>query len=467
VTAAPTAVTAAAVTFSDPYGSASDTYTVPSTTGVDYQVGGVTVPAGTYPGTGEVTVTAVAQAGYALSGTSTWSHTFTDVQPATAEEPTRVDDYGTADDTYTVPGTPGVRYQVGGADVAAGTYPHTAGTDLVVTAVAADGYELTGPSSWTLAFTDITLVSAEEPTRVDDYGTADDTYTIPSTTGVRYQVGGADVAAGTYPHTAGTDLVVTAVAQAGFELTGPDTFPLEFTDLRAVSPVAPGQQDKGGTAHDTYTLPAVAGITYLVDGQPVAPGTHPGTGTVVVTVAAAPGYALDGPSTFTLVFDPSVETVAVGVPDLDVVPTQGSTPGTYTIPAIEGVRFFVDGEEVQPGTYTGTGRVVVTMVADEGYELAGSDELIFDLGRMLSVVGALPVRPGTPAGGTGRTEGTADPTAAVRDEEQEVITAAAPVRAGTLARTGAGAGPVLAASALLTAAGVVLVAASRRRARRG
>ena len=50
----------------------------------------------------------------------------------------------------------------------------------------------------------------------------------------------------------------------------------------------------------------------------------------------------------------------------------------------------------------------------------------------------------------------------MRDE-----TVAAPVREGSLARTGAGPGPVLAASTLLMAAGVVLLAGSRRRAARG
>ena len=137
-------MTPAAATFSDPYGAASDTYTVPSTLGVEYRVNGVAVAAGTYPGTGLVDITAVADEGYEISGTSAWSHTFTDVQPATVVDPTQVDDYGTADDTFTIPSATGVQYRVDGADVAAGTYPGT-GT-VVVTAVAQSGYELTaGP----------------------------------------------------------------------------------------------------------------------------------------------------------------------------------------------------------------------------------------------------------------------------------------------------------------------------------
>ncbi len=318
-----------------------------------------------------------------------------------AEAPTQVDGYGTSSDTYTVLETEGVTYQVDGVDVTAGTYPGT-GT-VVVTAVAKPGYALSGATSFSLPFTDIHQVAAEAPGQVDAFGTASDTYTVPSVPGVRYLVDGVPAAAGTYPG-AGT-VVVTAVAEDGYELTGPDTFTLVFTDLQPATPVAPAQQDKGGTANDTYTLPAVPGITYLVGGVPVAPGTYPGTGSVVVTVVPEPGFALDGPDTFTIVFDAAVEQVAVAVPDLGVAPSQGSTPGTYTIPAVEGVRFFVGGREVLPGTYSGTGPVVVTVVADEGYELSGPATLTFDLGRVLSVVGGTPVRPGAsgPQDGTGAT----------------------------------------------------------------
>ena len=69
-------VTPAAVTFADPCGTADDTYTIPSTTGVAYTVAGQVKTAGTYAGTGTVTVTAEALPGYSLTGTTTWPHTF-------------------------------------------------------------------------------------------------------------------------------------------------------------------------------------------------------------------------------------------------------------------------------------------------------------------------------------------------------------------------------------------------------
>lgn len=74
--AADTNVTPTAPTFTDVSGTASDTYTIPATTGVDYQVGGTTKAAGTYPGIGTVTVNAIAQAGYTLLGTTSWAYAY-------------------------------------------------------------------------------------------------------------------------------------------------------------------------------------------------------------------------------------------------------------------------------------------------------------------------------------------------------------------------------------------------------
>lgn len=73
-----TVVTPAAATFTDQDGIAGDTYTVPTTAGVQYLVQGQEVPAGTYPGAGTVTVTAKATPGYALTpnAIASWTTTF-------------------------------------------------------------------------------------------------------------------------------------------------------------------------------------------------------------------------------------------------------------------------------------------------------------------------------------------------------------------------------------------------------
>lgn len=89
-----TPVTPTAPTFTDLVGTASDTYTIPTTAGVTYKVAGATKAAGTYAGTGTVTVTAEATAGYTLSGTSTWSHVFSTASPAIVDTFTAAD--GTA-----------------------------------------------------------------------------------------------------------------------------------------------------------------------------------------------------------------------------------------------------------------------------------------------------------------------------------------------------------------------------------
>lgn len=74
----PTLVTPAAPTFTDADGTVSDTYTIPTTTGVTYRVGLDVKAAGTYSAAGTVTVTAVPQAGYAINaGAATeWTRTY-------------------------------------------------------------------------------------------------------------------------------------------------------------------------------------------------------------------------------------------------------------------------------------------------------------------------------------------------------------------------------------------------------
>jgi hypothetical protein len=79
----PILVAPIAVTFADKDGTKDDSYTVPATTGVDYFVADRVVPAGTYPGTGAVTVTAKAKTDYVLAPgvTASWATTFS-TQPA-------------------------------------------------------------------------------------------------------------------------------------------------------------------------------------------------------------------------------------------------------------------------------------------------------------------------------------------------------------------------------------------------
>jgi uncharacterized protein YkwD len=54
-------------------------YTLPTSKGVTYRANGIGKPAGSYPGVGTVTVIAVPDNGYTISGTSSWTHTFAPV----------------------------------------------------------------------------------------------------------------------------------------------------------------------------------------------------------------------------------------------------------------------------------------------------------------------------------------------------------------------------------------------------
>ncbi len=152
-----TPVTPAAVTFYDACGTANDTYTIPATTGVLYQIGDVTKAANTYPGSGTVAVTAIAAANYTLQGIASWEHTFTDVAcPPTNVTPTvpviDVDITCEEDGSYTIPAKTGVIYKVDGTATAAGTYYVSTPKTIVVTAEAATGYSIYGPASWQLTF---------------------------------------------------------------------------------------------------------------------------------------------------------------------------------------------------------------------------------------------------------------------------------------------------------------------------
>lgn len=97
----PTAVTPGEVLFTDEDGSERDTFTIPDSEGVDYLVGADVLPAGTYPATGTVSVTARAREGYALveGATAVWTHVFSSANtdptgPVRPTDPTEPSDPG-------------------------------------------------------------------------------------------------------------------------------------------------------------------------------------------------------------------------------------------------------------------------------------------------------------------------------------------------------------------------------------
>ncbi|CAH0222097.1 hypothetical protein SRABI83_02404 [Arthrobacter sp. Bi83] len=372
--ATPYLVTPAAVVFTDKDGTAEDSYTVPALAGVEYFVNDKAIPAGTYPGAGKVTVTANAKPDFVLTegSAASWSATFKAtpflVTPAAV---VFTDKDGTAEDSYTVPATDGVEYFTGDKVVPAGTYP---GAGIVtVTANAKDDYVLKAGavSEWSATFRATPLLVTPAPVVFTDKdGTADDSYTVPATEGVDYLVGDKVVPAGAYPGT-GT-VTVTAKTKPNYALVvgalASWTATFKASPL-LVTPAAVVFTDKDGTAEDTYTVPAMAGVEYFVNDKAIPAGTYPGAGTVTVKATAKPDYVLtEGPAaSWSATFRASpllVTPAAVVFTDKD-----GTAEDTYMVPATEGVDYLLADKVVPAGTYPGTGEVTVTARAKPDYVL--------------------------------------------------------------------------------------------------
>lgn len=279
----------------DACGTQTDTYTIPSKTGVQYYVGGNPVSAGTYPTNGalQVNVTAKATQGYVLTGQSSWTLTFTNVPcivPVQAAAPTvATDPCGKNNDTYTIPATEGVKYYVNGQYKTAGTYSTGSALSVNITATAQTGYILVGDSSWTLQFTNkpcLIPVEAEKPTiKQDPCGTENDKYVIPYVKGVDYFVNGVYKAPGTYSTNGKTVIKITVEAQKGYKLVGDDDcWTLKFDDkpcLIVVVPQPPTQVPVCGANNDEVDVPEIPGVIYK---------TFWKGDTLIVKAMPAPGY---------------------------------------------------------------------------------------------------------------------------------------------------------------------------------
>lgn len=149
-----------------------------------------------------------------------------------------------------------------------------------------------------------TPVTPTAPTADDEA----DTYTIPATEGVQYLVDDAVVEAGTVSvGDVDATVVVTAEALEGYVLEGTASWTLTFTKVPEpieVTAAAPTADDD----EDTYTIPAVEGVVYLVDDEPVEAGDH-SVGDVevdiTVTAEAEEGYVLTGTASWVLSFTES------------------------------------------------------------------------------------------------------------------------------------------------------------------
>jgi hypothetical protein len=303
--------------------------------------------------------------------------------------------YAPAGSGYTIPATTGVIYKINGKTVNTGTYTATDGTTVIVTAVAAEGYTLTGPSTFSHTFghqpTCTTTATAGSPTFTDDhcvsYAPTGSGYTIPATTGVIYKINGQTVDAGTYTAADGTTVIVAAVAAPGYTLSGTATFTHTFTAAptctTSVSAVAPDfTNDACGENYAangaSFTIPTTTGVSYKIDGKMVKAGTYsaPDGLTVTVTAVAGWGYTLTGDSAFTHTFGDQptcTEATDVARPTFADDSCTSTAGATYTIPSSTGVNFVVGESTVAAGTYSATdgSTMTITAVAAPGYTLTG------------------------------------------------------------------------------------------------
>lgn len=327
----PISVTAPAPTRIDVCGNQNDTYTIPLVTGVIYKIGGSVVPAGTYPKSGNtLTITAEAAPGYKLTGIlNFWILAFTNNGACPVEvvpvAPTSLEVCG-LDDTYTITATPGVKYYFNGLiEVGAGTHqaPHY---PFFIKAIATSGHVIQAgaQTEWWFDLSALPcLATPVAPTKIDACGVRNDTYTIPSSTGVTYHVNLSLVptAAGTYSANGQSVVLIKVLPQAGyyFNLQDPFIWIVLFTNVPCATPADPTIKDECGIKADEYTIPAVTGIQYQVNGVDTAAGTYTAIGPVQITAAVKPGYAL--PAGVTTQWSFSYTNVACPVSDITVVAT--------------------------------------------------------------------------------------------------------------------------------------------------
>ena len=302
--------------------------TIPAVTGAQYAINGSDVAAGdhTYPAGSSVTVTVRAvSAQYTLTGDlGPWTHTFGSVPDCTTHATPVAPTVTQASCTgpgqqglgiITLSPVTGVLYSVdGGAQVASGTFSVAVGHHAV-DAFPASGYTLDGTTHFDVDITAapcLLKVTPIAPTLSQGTctgtagGVTSATITIPSVTGVDYEIDGVPAKAGTYDEQPG-GYTVTATPEAGYTFGGDETtavWNLRIdtpsgcdTIVKTVTPsisqfVCTKSATRTSLTGPTYTIPRTTGVDYLVGGDVVPPGTYEASPGVVHIVARAQhGYA--------------------------------------------------------------------------------------------------------------------------------------------------------------------------------
>ncbi|GAB3811531.1 hypothetical protein GCM10028820_02920 [Tessaracoccus terricola] len=140
--------------------------------------------------------------------------------------------------------------------------------------------------------------------------------------------------------------------------------------------------DEPGTEEDIYTVPDVAGVVYLVDGEIVEAGTHPGAGEVTVTAEAEGlNYLADGATTsWSHTFDATSPSPS---PSPSPTPTdEPEEPGVdvYSTPGFHNVngRWWYTECEPYSQTIRCTTDIWATQVTHENGRFVGSTDWHFN-----------------------------------------------------------------------------------------
>lgn len=339
-------------------------YKVPTAFGVQYMVNGSPRSAGTYKATvgSTFTFTVKPLRGYHVDklNTFTFSHSFasmasTPTPPNLKNIRASAPSFNTTGMTYTIPSVPGITYKVNNAQVRAGTHKASYSTTYKVTAHANTGYSLTGTTSWSKNYgaEPVIAVTPAAPTT----NVLEGKYTIPSTAGVNYYVGGVHKVSGTYS-SGYRNIVVTAKARSSkYSLSGTTSWSLKLAKI-FVSPKSP----VADIAKKKLTVPTVRGVSYYVGGKLTKAGTHNIYSRISVTTrASAKNYDVKQ-KTWTFDYRTSVTPTAPKV-----------KPSYITIPQRNGVKYYVNGSLRKKGTYKVSGSIrVTTAAASAHYKLNGT-----------------------------------------------------------------------------------------------
>lgn len=384
----------------------SDEFTVPATTDYSWELdgSGTTLTPGTYKVSDYATYGDDGYAtlaflpvindplNYVLTSEEATTLHARNFEYAVASDPDASDGF-MGDDVLTLPTVTGGKWSVNGVAVDAGahnvsdvsTYNASGVATLDVSLDADTNYKfnLDGADSgnggkWKFTAKNYESVTTPKITTVDADG-PNDSYTIPSTTGVTYTDADGNVLT-PGEHTATGDIVVNMVTASGYKFED-GTTSASFKDhlnpyYLAGAVVAPEFVDDADT-NDVITLTKAAGITWYVNGKAVDAGSHKisefmesPTDSVAVTVtfAVASDYELRAGS----VTGPWSHTFDTRTVVADVAPTAKDEDGpadVLTLPAVTGATWTVNGVE-STGSVTTTGHVDVVLSALPGYVLS-------------------------------------------------------------------------------------------------